>query len=707
MERPPPRNPLRPGLRARQRGAARAHAAPRLSPAIDWQTIVESVSDAVIVIDAEQRIVHWNRAAGAIYGWEAEEVAGHRLPELIPVLRYIDGSTPEQVLAAALSSDFWRGEVIHPHRDGRELWIEASVRILRDDRGGLVGMVGINRDITERVRREQAQREAEARSAEMLHRQLGRLQVLADTSRAFATAYRNADEVLEVIVERVAAVIGDSCSVHLLSADGEQLIPTRCHHFDPAARALMQSVFDTSPTRLGEGLGGLVVRTGQPRLINNVTRELFKLALRDEYLEYYDRYPVHSMLVVPLRIQQKVFGMLAVARDLSPEPYTEDDLTLLQDLADRTTLALDNGRLHAAEAAAAERLSQALALLDTLFETAPIGLGFVDLQLRFVRVNAKLAEINGPSPEAHAGRHVREILYGLADELEPLYRRVLDTGEAVIDTEVRQTPGDPSTARTWLVSYYPVRIGGGQPIGVGVVVVEITALKRSAEELRSLSRRLVEVQEAERRHLARELHDEVGQTLTGLDIMLEMLARSLPDQNLESLETARRYVRDMSQLVRRLSLDLRPSMLDDLGLIPSLLWLYARFSEQTGVEVRFHHHGAERRFAPVAETAAYRIIQEALTNVARYARVKVVDVQLFGDEQSLQIQIEDAGAGFDPAEVASRPASSGLAGMRERATLLGGQITVESAPGRGTLILVELPLGAGDQPGGPSDGGRL
>lgn len=704
MERRPTNNSPRPGIirPPRRRGAARAHLAAERR-AVDWQTVVESVSDAVIVIDREQRIIHWNAAALAIYGWSAAEALGQPLHELLRVRRYVDGSTHAQVHAAAMASDFWRGEVIHPHRQGHELWIEASVRVLRDAEGAVLGMVGINRDITERVRREQAQREAESRSAEMLHRQLGRLQVLADTSRAFATAYRDSDEVLEVIVERVAAVIGDSCSVHLLSADGEQLIPTRCHHFDPAARALMQSVFDTSPTRLGEGLGGIVVRTGQARLLNNVTRELFQLALRDEYLEYYDRYPVHSMLVVPLRIQQKVFGMLAVARDLSPEPFTEDDLTLLQDLADRTTLALDNGRLHAAEAAATGRLSQALALLDTLFDTAPIGLGFVDLQLRFVRVNAKLAEINGPSVEEHIGRHVREILHGLADKLVPAYQRVLDTGEAVIDVEVRAAIGDSAAPRTWLVSYYPVRLGGGQPIGVGVVVAEITALKRSADELRSLSRRLVEVQEAERRHLARELHDEVGQTLTGLDIMLEMLARSLPGPSLDALETARRYVRDMSQLVRRLSLDLRPSMLDDLGLLPSLLWLYARFSEQTGVEVRFHHHGADRRFAPVVETAAYRIIQEALTNVARYARVGVVDVQLFGDDQSLQLQIEDAGAGFDPAEVASRQASSGLAGMRERATLLGGQITVESAPGRGTLILVELPLGAGQGPAAPSD----
>jgi|GEM_PF-447085 len=685
-------------------GAAEAGVgvAPGQPAPFNWQDVVERVSDAVIVIDQEQHIRFWNSAASAIYGWEASEVLGLPLSELIPVRRYLDGTAHAEVVAQALRDDVWRGEVIHPHRDGRDLWIDASVRVLRDANGGYAGMVGINRDITERVRREQRQREAEAQAAELLRRQLGRVQVLADTSRAFATVYRDPDEVLEVIVERVAAVIGDSCSVHLLSPDGEQLVPTRCHHFDPEARALMQTVFDTAPTRLGEGLGGLVVRTGQPRILNHVSRELFLLALRDEYLDYYDRYPVHSLLVVPLRVQQHVFGMLAVARDLTPEPFTDDDLTLLQDLADRTALALENTRLHAAERAATDRLSQALALLDTLFDSAPIGLAFVDRELRFVRLNAKLAEINRRPAEEHLGRTLRQVLPTLADELEPVYRHVLDTGEPVIDLELSGTIGGQPTPRTWLLSYYPVRLNQGQPIGVGVVVVEITALKRSADELRSLSRRLVEVQEAERRHLARELHDEVGQTLTGLDIMLEMLSRAHPDLAPTTLETARRYVRDMTQLVRRLSLDLRPSMLDDFGLVPSLLWLFDRFSEQTGVQARFHHDGAERRFAPVVETAAYRIVQEALTNVARYAGVKLVDVQLVADGRALQIQIEDSGVGFDPGLVAGR-ASSGLAGMRERASLLGGQIAVESAPGRGTLILVDLPLDAPAAPAAPTD----
>lgn len=668
--------------------------------AIDWQLVGESVSDAVIVLDTGGYIRYWNRAACAIYGWEADEVRGLLIDDVLPIRRYIGGGSREVVIAQALSDEGWRGEVIHPHRDGHDLWIEASVRALRNSAGVRVGLVGVNRDITERVLHEQAQREAEAQAAELLRRQVRRLQVLADASQAFATLYRDPDEVVALIVERVAVEIGDSCSLHLLSSDGQQLVPVRCHHANPVAHQLMQSIFDTAPTRLGEGLGGMVVRSGRPQMLNRISRAQFLHALRDEYLPYYERYPVHSLLVVPLRIQNNVFGMLGAARDLTAEAYTEDDLTLLQDLADRTALALENSRLHAAERAATERLAHALALLDTLFDTAPVGLGFVDRELRFVRVNATLAEISGPSVEEHIGRSVSEILPDLVDELEPVYRRVLDTGEPVTDVEVRGHAGpDGETPRVWMVSYYPVRLGGGPPLGVGVVVAEVTALKRSeaamrasAAELRSLSRRLVEVQETERRHLARELHDEVGQTLTGLDIMLEMLARAQPDAALPTLETARRYVRDLSQLVRRLSLDLRPSMLDDLGLLPSLLWLYDRFSGQTGVQVRFHHDGVDRRFAPVVETAAYRIVQEALTNVARHARTAAVDVQLIADERTLQLQIEDAGVGFEPALATSGRASSGLAGMRERATLLGGQILVESAPGRGTLILVELPL---------------
>src|SRR5262249_8395019 len=139
--------------------------------------------------------------------------------------------------------------------------------------------------------------------------------------------------------------------------------------------------------------------------------------------------------------------------------------------------------------------------------------------------------------------------------------------------------------------------------------------------------------------------------------------------------------------VRELSLNLRPAMLDDLGLLPALLWHFDRYTAQTGIAVAFKHSGLEgRRFASELETAAYRITQEALTNVARHARVREATVRLWAAQDSLCVQIEDQGTGFDPKAVLGTGHSSGLSGMRERASLLGGRLIIDSLLGGGTHL---------------------
>jgi PAS domain S-box-containing protein len=219
-------------------------------------------------------------------------------------------------------------------------------------------------------------------------------------------------------------------------------------------------------------------------------------------------------------------------------------------------------------------------------------------------------------------------------------------------------------------------------------------VRAGREHLQALSRQLLDVQEAERRHIARELHDEVGQALTGLKLLLDMSTRLPPDEATASLGEAQAMVNELMALVRDLSLDLRPAMLDDLGLLPTLLWHLERYTAQTDVHVTFKHTRLEgRRFTPEVETAAYRIVQEALTNVARHATVSEVWVRLWADQETLGVQIEDRGTGFDPQAALAAGATTGLAGMRERAVLLGGQLTVESAPGAGTYVTAELPLG--------------
>jgi signal transduction histidine kinase len=212
------------------------------------------------------------------------------------------------------------------------------------------------------------------------------------------------------------------------------------------------------------------------------------------------------------------------------------------------------------------------------------------------------------------------------------------------------------------------------------------------ERLEAHARLVVEAQEAERRRIARELHDEIGQTLTGLKLTLEQLERVPPGEVAVGLSRARALVAELLSRVDILSLDLRPAMLDDLGLLPALLWLVGRYYAQTGVRVAIEHSGLDRKLSPDVETAAYRIVQEALTNVARHADTGRASVRCTAGDKSFFIEVSDEGAGFDSAAASPGTLKFGLVGMEERARLVGGTLTVTSEPGKGTLVVATLPL---------------
>ena len=216
-------------------------------------------------------------------------------------------------------------------------------------------------------------------------------------------------------------------------------------------------------------------------------------------------------------------------------------------------------------------------------------------------------------------------------------------------------------------------------------------VRAGRERQRKLTKSLVDVQETERRRIARELHDHLGQSLTGLQFMLETAKNQAQGPQRTNLEGIQEAVSDIIRDVREMSLNLRPSMLDDMGLVPTLRWHFDRFTNQTGIHVNFQYDEQLGRIPVEIETAAYRIVQEALTNVARHARVQEVFVGLVMQDDTLWVEVLDNGKGFDITAEPDRP-SSGLSGMRERAGLLGGYLLVESFLNQGTQVLAALPL---------------
>lgn len=210
-------------------------------------------------------------------------------------------------------------------------------------------------------------------------------------------------------------------------------------------------------------------------------------------------------------------------------------------------------------------------------------------------------------------------------------------------------------------------------------------LAHARTELRRLSHRLVAAQEMERHDIARELHDEIGSLLTSLKILIRMKPAHAGEQ-------AQRLVDEMLTRVRSLAQSLRPPMLDDLGLVPTLNWHIAEYRSHTEIMVELHHDGVQRRFAPETEIAVYRIFQEALTNAARHARARAVTAWFTDRAGAIQLRIQDDGIGFDTTSTFAHSSGSGLSGMRERVASLGGSITIQSKPGSGTRIEVEIPV---------------
>jgi len=215
-------------------------------------------------------------------------------------------------------------------------------------------------------------------------------------------------------------------------------------------------------------------------------------------------------------------------------------------------------------------------------------------------------------------------------------------------------------------------------------------LKRIEEERRRSGQLAMRAQEEERRRLARDLHDEVNQALTAILLRLEALAQDSPPDRLGELVELKRLVNQAMDELLNLARQLRPSALDDHGLVPAVETQLKRFSARTGIEVRLDTAGDPDTLPEVVQTAIYRVAQEALTNVTRHAGATIVELELEERPDGAELRVSDDGHGFDPG-VAKADGGLGLIGMAERARLVGGELDVRSAPGGGTTVTLRVP----------------
>jgi len=340
-----------------------------------------------------------------------------------------------------------------------------------------------------------------------------------------------------------------------------------------------------------------------------------------------------------------------------------------------------------------------------LFERSPLPMWVVDTgSLRFLAVNDAALRLYEYSRDEFLAMTVndirrpeddeafRDFLGHAGDVHYGVFRHVKKTGEPIdIDGVGHLVAWRGRPARLVQINDITERLRTQQTLERLNRELEV-----SHERLRALSRRLFEVQEEERKRLARDLHDDVGQALTALKIQVESIARPGNELTARSrIDEIVDTVQHTLERVRQISLSLRPPQLDDLGLAAALRSHLDRQARVAGLHAHFEAEDAPQELAPDAETACFRVAQEAINNVLRHARARNLWVRLFTAGGRLAISVRDDGRGFDLDSVRARAAngaSLGLVGMEERMALAGGSFELRSAPGQGTVLLATFPV---------------
>jgi PAS domain S-box-containing protein len=551
---------------------------------IDLKQMVNALRESEAKLKEAQQLAHigyWehdlnsNQITGSE---ETRRIFGLQSPggiitqtELLEMIHPDDRQLQQQAISEALRR---RGlydveyRIVRPDGDVRVVHVRDEIEY--DELGRPIRMFGAVQDITDRKQAE-----------EKIQSYATRMEVLAEISRTFAEAGLDYQGVLNTVTKRTAELIGDFCIISLFSEDRQRLFPAAFHYRDPKLRAMELDSLLHMP-------GGVdsrryqAVLSGESIYLPVVDSKNFRASLEPEFQPLFDAVGISSFISVPIQVQGQVIGALDILRDGHGVPYTHEDQVLLQDLADRAALTIQNARLF--------------------------------------------------------------------EQVQGAQRR-----------------------------------------------------------LQILSGQLLFAQEAERRTIARELHDEIGQILSGLMMQLgtakSLLPRSAkPVENI--LEQSEELIDQILGRTRAIIAGLRPPVLEDLGLIPALHRLADDFQSNTGMVVKIETDNFPERLPLPLEVALFRIVQEALTNVRKHAQAHQVSIRLSNYDEKLVVSVEDDGLGFEkqpPGPIADGdtvleggwriPADHfGLIGIQERAVQLGGSMKITSSPGQGTNLQVELPF---------------
>ena len=698
-----------------------------------FRSLLDRSSDAIEVIDPETlRFLDCNESAGQCLGYSREEFLALSVFDIDPK---IDKLRAAAVAAEMKRSGFAMFESIHRRKDGSTFPVEVNVKVVQLERAYRLAIV---RDITERKRAEGTVRQQkeilqtvfdhipvmissydEHNNVTLINREWERArgwsreEIQNQNLDMLAEAYPDSQE-RQRVREFITAASGEWADFKMRVKGGRVLDTAWAvvRLSDGMRINIGQDITERKQAeeklreyeRVVEGLEEMIAVVdqdyrylianraflnhrglGRDQVIGHYVGEVLDQEIFDKIIKQkLDECFQGQVVKYELRYTYPKLGerdLLISYFPIEGPGGVDSAACILQDITERKQ--------------AEEALRESEERYRELFENAKDAIYVHDLGGRYTSVNRAAEKLSGFSREEILGKHFSNFVSprDLKHVRVNLCRKLDEENETIYDVDLVTRTGQrvPVEVSSRLV------YENGVAVGVQGVARDITDRKRAQEALRIYSQRLIQAQEAEREKIARELHDQIGQILTAVRINLQSIQRSCQTADcVPPLNESIGIVDEALGRVRELSIELRPSLLDDLGLTAALRWYVDRFAQRTGIIAEILNGFEEGgRLPRELETACFRIAQEALTNVARHAQAASVSVQLERSRERILLTVADDGVGFDIDHLRkSAPAASalGLRGMEERALAVGGHIEIDSGSGRGTHVRATFPL---------------
>ena len=710
------------------------------------RALVQSSPLAIVVLDSNGNVRMWNPAAEHLYGWTSDEVLGRPLPS-IP--QHEQDEFRSRLEAELRGEGFIGTEVKRRRKDGTPIVINLSTAPLYDDQGRITGVVGVSADISERKRIEVALRASEQRYRVLFERNLAGVFLTCESGTIIACndscarilGYSSQEELINHHVSEAYYRPEDRARLLLKLREQPDLtgIELQLKRKDGSPAWVLANVSVIDPDNKAS-------YAAQGTIIDITERKQIEAALRRSELEYRNLFesandailifePGTERIIEANRQACVTYGLSydeivgLSLKTLTKDP-TRGELQLDQVLKDgfdsnfETVHFTKNGdsldvlisssviEYRGREAVMSiirdmterKRSEEALRISERryrdLFENAPMGIYSTTPDGRILMANpALIAMLGYDSFEELAARNLEKEGYS-SRAPRSAFKEILEKEGEINGLEATWLRRDESVVVV-RENARAVRNDDGQVSYYEGTVEDITQRKRAEEEvknsreqLRALSAHLQHIREEERARIAREIHDELGQALTALKMDLSWVGGKLGPEQLTLLERVRAMssmVDSTMQVVRRISAELRPGVLDDLGLEAAIDWQVVEFANRTGIKCEFTSEPEDLVVDQARSTAVFRILQESLTNIARHAGATRVRISLECVKDEVVLQVRDNGRGITAAELAS-PGSLGLIGMRERALLWGGHVEVMGERGVGTRVIVRIPI---------------